>query len=398
MFNCQEKLAHQLLVKLQDQPLPSQLVFNPLLDEFSNINNIYESYKPTIRSAVQLLRIDSENTQSKRCLFPFLGDALKWLTDTATMRETWEIKQHINQLIQTQTKQHETLDHVIFILNITRYAAQVNRQKLNEIIDALQRSNEDLDRLFNIIEVLTQHMRYQQMFIYMHTMLAYFRDLLTYMKQVSKHMMDFVDAATTNVLSPDILPVKDLRNMLRHIESELPLMMHLSISLDDILHFYWYLSTHVLITDGQFLLLIDVAIQNRAQQLQIYEIFSLPVPHNNLSVQYKINHKYMGETYDETKEVAVTDLHYRGCQHTNRQFCRINAPFKLLTSLTSCVTILYSKNDQAIKEQCSFITSHMPHTYIHTHCCYFKYLDHSLKPSTLGSTMTIICPDKAIST
>ena len=31
----------------------------------------------------------------------------------------------------------------IFILNITGYAVQANRQKLNEMIDALPRSNED---------------------------------------------------------------------------------------------------------------------------------------------------------------------------------------------------------------------------------------------------------------
>ena len=48
MFNCQKILAHQLLVKLQDQPLASQLVLNALLDEFSNIDNIYESYKPPL--------------------------------------------------------------------------------------------------------------------------------------------------------------------------------------------------------------------------------------------------------------------------------------------------------------------------------------------------------------
>ena len=50
-------------------------------------------------------------------------------------------------------------------LNATRYAAQVSRQKLYEIVDALQRSNEDLDKLFNITEVLTQYIRYQQMYI-----------------------------------------------------------------------------------------------------------------------------------------------------------------------------------------------------------------------------------------
>ena len=181
------------------------------------------------------------------------------------------------------------------------------------------------------------------MYIYMCTILAYLRDYLTCMRQVTIHMMDYVDAATINVLSPDILPVEELRDMLRLIESELPSMMHLPISLGNTLHFYQYLSTHVLIADGQFLLLIDVPIQNRTQQLQIYKIFSLPVPHSNLSAQYKVNHKYTGITYDETKAVSITDLQYRACQHVNGQFCRISAPFQPLANLPSCVTTLYAK-------------------------------------------------------
>ena len=80
------------------------------------------------------------------------------------------------------------------------------------------------------------------------------------MRQAAIHMMDYVDAATINILSPDIHPVEDLRNMLRHIESELPSVMHLPVSLDNTLHFYQYLSTHVLIADGKFLLVINVPI------------------------------------------------------------------------------------------------------------------------------------------
>ena len=90
---------------------------------------------------------------------------------------------------------------------------------MNQKRDALPRSNEDLDKLFNITEPLTQYVRYQQMYIYMCTILAYPRDSLTYMWQIAIHTMDYVDAATTNELSPDILPVKDLKNMLIHIES-----------------------------------------------------------------------------------------------------------------------------------------------------------------------------------
>ena len=162
----------------------------------------------------------------------------KWLPSTATTRDTSEIKQHVNQLIQAQSRQQETLVNVISILIVTRYAAKVNRQKFNEIMDAQQRSNIYLDRLFHSTEVLTQCIRCQQMYIYMCIILTYLTDSLTYMRQVVVHTMDYVDPASTNVLSPDIPPVEDMRNMLRHIESELLSMLHLPISLDNTLHFY----------------------------------------------------------------------------------------------------------------------------------------------------------------
>ena len=74
--------------------------------------------------------------------------------------------------------------------------------------------------------------------------------------------MDYIDAATTGTLSPHILPIMDLKRMLSHIEETLPSTMHLPVSSVDTLHFCHYLCTHVLITNKQFLLLIDVPIQD----------------------------------------------------------------------------------------------------------------------------------------
>ena len=125
------------------------------------------------------------------------------------------------------------------------------------------------------------------------TIPAYLREALTYMRQVAIHIMHYMVTATSIILSPNILPVEDLRNMLRHIESELPSTVNLPISSDDATDFCCYLSTHVLIAEGKFLLLLDVPIQNRAQQLQIYEVFSLSVSHTNLSDQYIINYRYI---------------------------------------------------------------------------------------------------------
>ena len=84
--------------------------------------------------------------------------------------------------------------------------------------------------------------------------------------------MDYIDAATTGMLSPHVLPIEDLRQMLSHIEEALPLTMHLPVSFKDTLHFYWYLHTHVLIANNQFLLVIDVPIQDCTQQLALYKV------------------------------------------------------------------------------------------------------------------------------
>ena len=66
---------------------------------------------------------------TKRSLLPFLGDAFSWLTGTAMIKDVRDIKMRVNQLIETQTQQQYILVHVILILNITRYAMQVNRQQ-----------------------------------------------------------------------------------------------------------------------------------------------------------------------------------------------------------------------------------------------------------------------------
>ena len=167
--------------------------------------------------------------------------------------------------MQDHTKQQHTLVQIIPILHVTSYATQVNRQKLNEVMDAIQNVNEDVNTLFNITDILTQYLRYQEIYTYAHTILAYLRDSLTYMRQVAIQTMDYVDTDMTDILSPYyILPVEELRNMLRHIESQLPSIMDLLISLDDTLHFYWYFKIHILTADGQLF----------AQKFQIYEFLA----------------------------------------------------------------------------------------------------------------------------
>ena len=76
----------------------------------------------------------------------------------------------------------------------------MNRQKITEVMDAIQKANEDVNALFNITDILTQDLRYQQIYIYTHTILAYLRDSLMYIRQVAIQTINYSDAAMTNIL------------------------------------------------------------------------------------------------------------------------------------------------------------------------------------------------------
>ena len=79
--------------------------------------------------------------------------------------------------------------------------------------------------------------------------------------------------------------------MLSHIEETLPSTLHLPVSTKDTLHFYWYLCTHVLMTD---------------KQLSIYKIFTLDIPHGNFTACYDINTQYLRIIQDETMAVEIS--------------------------------------------------------------------------------------------
>ena len=81
---------------------------------------------------------------------------------------------------------------------------------------------------------------------------------------VSAHTMDYIDAATSGILSLHVLPVVQLQKMPSHIADAIPPVLHLPVSPDDTLHFYRYLCMHVLIENKQFLLLIDIPILDRS--------------------------------------------------------------------------------------------------------------------------------------
>ena len=81
-------------------------------------------------------------------------------------RDVRDIKKRVNQLIEIQIQQLETLAHVILILNITRYVMQFKRQHINAVMEVVGRTHNDITTLFNIMSSIYTHINYQQILLH----------------------------------------------------------------------------------------------------------------------------------------------------------------------------------------------------------------------------------------
>ena len=260
------------------------------------------------------------------------------------MKDVCSIKARINELIMTQSSQQETLVHIISILNITQYATQVNTHRINILMDKVDETPHDISNLYNLITSLPTSLSFHQLLLHIRSVFANLHNSLSHIRMVCTYTMDYINAATSETLSPHILPIIDLQKILLHIEETLPSMPHLPLSSHDTLHFYRYLHTHILIANKQFLLLIDVPIEDRSQQIMVYKVFTLNIPHGNFTACYCVTTKYLGITKDETIAVELSATQFQVCQAANGQFCYIPTPLQPLANPPLCTSALCTIN------------------------------------------------------
>ena len=175
----------QLLNSPQQRPLAPTYILSTLQAELANLDSIYTSYKPLILTATQLLRkeptfdgMSTFNKCTKRSLLPYLGDALSWVTGTATTKDVRSIKNRAKPTNCNAAPTTKTFICIISLLNATGYAAQVNRQHINMVMQAVERTHQDVTTLYNITGSLYTHLNYEQILLHTCSILANLSDSL----------------------------------------------------------------------------------------------------------------------------------------------------------------------------------------------------------------------------
>ena len=400
LFTRQLNRTQQFLRSLDWHPSALTQLLSTLQLELSNIWDIYNSGEYTITSAIQLLNSNQQQTYTccRRSLLPFLGDALSWLTGTATTKDIHSIKMQINQLIATQTSQHNTLIHIVSILNITRYATQVNRHSINTLIDAVCTTSQDINNLYNLTTSLATSVNFNQMILHIRSVFANHQDSLHYIQTVSTHTMEYINCShlrnTVTTCFAHHRFTEDAKTHSWHPTSN-PVPTNFTTGHSTFLQVPAY--SCLRLRTNSFLLLIDIPIQVRACQITVHQVFTLDIPHGNYSACYDVNTKYFGVTKDVTMAVELSTTQFQACQQANGQFCHISTPFQPLANPPTCIATLNAKSKTGIASKCSLWICKTTTTNLPTQITPDVWILTTLATVQV-TTMTLICPKKSMET
>ena len=74
-------------------------------------------------------------------------------------------------------------------------------------MDKVDDTVQDVNNLYNLTTSLATNLSYHQLTLHIRSVLTNLWDSLSYIRTVSMHTMNYIDAATMGTLSPHVLPL-----------------------------------------------------------------------------------------------------------------------------------------------------------------------------------------------
>ena len=121
---------------------------------------------------------------TKRSLLHCLGDTHNWLTRTAATKDLRDIKRS-QPVYQNTDPTTGNIGTCHLDIKHHQICMQVNIQHISALMEAVERTLNDVTKLFNITSSLYTHINHWQILLHIHSFLANFRDSLYYMRQDS---------------------------------------------------------------------------------------------------------------------------------------------------------------------------------------------------------------------
>lgn len=343
----------------------------------------------------------SVGSRQKRSLLPIVGKLLSLTFGTLTKSDLKSIRNHINTLSRNQESIKHVLDDSISLMNLSKIELESNRKQLNALSRTLFSVNTRLTNISTALEHEIMNLEtFVRLYLQLDLLIADIRDSINKARIYLNTLRQQLGTLALGHINVDLVRPNALREILLEIQKSLPQNIKLPIDpVKDIWSYYKILTSTALLERDLFVVIISIPLVDSQKQFEVYEVTSLQLPHDPKTTPALQNSPHMAAYYDlETTAIAVNTERtqfvilnreeFMKCNLVLVPFCDIRSAIYRLSDSNLCVTSLFRKDKEKVKQNCKIkVTTHV----LEPNAKYFK--DGLWLISSLNNmTFTMVCP------
>ena len=378
----------------------SQKHYKQLLKETRHVKEVFDTLKESFYEAINHQEGNPEgeleDKRMTRSLVKYEGmnrEEASYLDDTLTVLEMFREDEAQNN----QTRKRRFFAELgMFLAGVGAYANYRNIQKIKENIQILHEENKRQDRaigmlskflrivdtrvrihtkMLNSLNVALTQLQYKMMgAIY----LSQYKSFTTYVLRDAGYAMtrllSGLTAATQNIesiyaylrimnshhLDPTIMPVSQLRELLKYVQQEIEgsprLELQLELNNHDIQGYYNVIRVTALMTDDVLFIVMTIPLKDTSLQMNVYKVHNLPLIHPklNISVTYELEGKYLAIGHEGHYVSLPEEGELTMCLLTRGGLCKMNQALYPSDRVDWCIWALFIKDEKMVKRVCTY--------------------------------------------
>ena len=313
----------------------SEGTIKPWIEELDQMIEDYSSLQSEISEVVEmgkeLRKLESTpgNFRKKRSLIPLIGRLTSFLFGTVSEGDLNSVKRNIHRLSNNQNRLVHVLNESLTLMNISHKDISENREKIDEILQALTGLNKELEKTRADNEA--ENLKLEQV------VRTVIRGLAAYNRAETNILKILGQVRTVNLklnmlaqgrLSPIVISPEMLLQVLNEIEDRLepPYVLPRKPS-KHLWHYYKTLKCSTVIHEQKLIMIIDIPLVNANSKLEIFEIFNLHLTGGKsfgmTTAKYKIQSKGLAINYGRTEYMLLNTHGIAVCSNIFHSYCEL---------------------------------------------------------------------------
>ena len=333
--------------------------------------------------------------RQKRSWIPWGGKLLKTVFGTATEGDLVGLRQAVRRL---QARQ----DSIVQILDDSLTMVNKSNEHINANSDAINMLRNCTDGLYQRFRQFSQFTEGMKLDLYLRRLAEAFETTLDQLEfsilQVEERidLIHFdLEQALQEKLTVTLIDPDDLRTILDSIAGSLPPSMQLlNYEGNNILWYYKHLPVTVIPDEGSVHILTVIPLIYTEEQYTLYEVVNIPVPvlNSNLSRKAQVESQFMAVKGDDVAYALVSTKDAIECKMYDLGYCPLQQLNKQFYDAKTCISSLYTGDEQDIADFCIFELSDSVQFPIMRHLVHGNWL----MATSVDFEISVRCPDQTM--